>query len=117
MNAETGEHRIVASTGPYLIAWDFDKVKKNILDNYTVRASFPSPLIFFEMSSLHDCIILVFHDYPRLTLQKIKLNLQILKMNENVVDERFVFGNDNNIVVATKSHVGVRRIKERKAKN
>eukprot|EP00298_Acanthocystis_sp_HF-20_P017748 c21819_g2_i7.p1 GENE.c21819_g2_i7~~c21819_g2_i7.p1 ORF type:complete len:388 (+),score=143.78 c21819_g2_i7:146-1165(+) len=37
VDEKTNEHRIVTSTGPYLITWNFTKVKKNVLDDYRVQ--------------------------------------------------------------------------------
>ncbi|KAF8621633.1 hypothetical protein AX15_007651 [Amanita polypyramis BW_CC] len=58
------ENTIVTSTGPYVIAWDFPKAKKGILDKYEIK-----------------------------------------KYEDEVVQDNFKFGDDNEIVVALQNNV------------
>lgn len=37
MGIDNEETTIVTSTGPYVIAWDFNKVKKGQLDKYEIK--------------------------------------------------------------------------------
>jgi hypothetical protein len=37
MGQDQEENAIVTSTGPYVIAWDFSKVKKGYLDKYEIK--------------------------------------------------------------------------------
>ncbi|KAK2466258.1 hypothetical protein APHAL10511_001900 [Amanita phalloides] len=63
-----GEHQvenaIVTSTGPYVVAWDFAKVKKGFLDKYEIK-----------------------------------------KYEDEVVQDNFKFGDDNEIIVALQNNV------------
>lgn len=37
MGADQEENAIVTSTGEYVVAWDFNKVKKGYLDKYHIK--------------------------------------------------------------------------------
>ena len=39
------ENAIITSTGQYVIAWDFEKVKKGKLDKYDIKKSVATPAL------------------------------------------------------------------------
>ena len=46
------EHTIVTSTGRYVVAWDFGKVKKNKLDSYVIKRYVGNFLTWYRLSKL-----------------------------------------------------------------
>jgi hypothetical protein len=69
------ENAIVTSTGNYVVAWDFAKVKKGQLDKYEIKKYVCLSLVEFSA-----------------------LIIPVCRYTENVVQDNFMFGDDKHIV-------------------
>jgi hypothetical protein len=69
------ENAIVTSTGNYVVAWDFAKVKKGQLDKYEIKKYVWLSLVEFSA-----------------------LIIPVCRYTENVVQDNFMFGDDKHIV-------------------
>ena len=83
------EKTIVTSSGPYVIAWDFNRVKKGQKDKYEIKQSVHS-LPSFGGSIL---ILILCHRY-----------------GDTVVADNFRFGDDSDIVRVTQVRICVLRL-------
>ena len=72
------ENAIITSTGQYVIAWDFEKVKKGKLDKYDIKKSVATPALLRLGTGVLSCFTFRYEDH--------------------VVQDNFKFGDDKNIV-------------------
>lgn len=77
MGENQEENAIVTSTGEYVVAWDFNKVKKGYLDKYHIK-KWVTPPPFSPMAALT-----VFY---------------VGRYEDQVVQDNFKFGDDKEIV-------------------
>lgn len=56
MGENQEENAIVTSTGEYVVAWDFNKVKKGYLDKYNIKKCALSTSIFTHVRFAHGFV-------------------------------------------------------------
>lgn len=93
MGADQEENAIVTSTGEYVVAWDFNKVKKGYLDKYHIKKCVPLHFPRQDLVSLMDCCVCRYED--------------------QVVQDNFKFGDDKEIVSPSSRLCGQRKDRKR----
>lgn len=79
MGENQEENAIVTSTGEYVVAWDFNKVKKGHLDKYHIKKC-----VHYALTFTLRFVLLMAYTPPR--------------YEDRVVQDNFKFGDDKEIV-------------------